>query len=126
MKKLKPLKLLVQEAKTLRHKKYSNETIFARREKEKEQEKEILSTKKNSTSTISNFFKYKNALPQITSSTLAQSQKNNTKYSGSLNSDTIYLTNINFSQTINSDNGFITSIISTDSLITSIISSSDL
>ena len=104
MKKLKPLKLLVQEAKTLRHKKYSNETIFARREKEKEQEKEILSTKKNSTSTISNFFKYKNALPQITSSTLAQSQKNNTKYSGSLNSDTIYLTNINFSQTINSDN----------------------
>ena len=106
MKKLKPLKLLVQEAKTLRHKKYSNETIFARREKEKEQEKEILSTKKNSTSTISNFFKYKNALPQITSSTLAQSQKNNTKYSGSLNSDTIYLTNINFSQTINSDNTF--------------------
>ena len=104
MKKLKPLKLLVQEAKTLRHKKYSNETIFARREKEKEQEKEILSTKKISTSTISNFFKYKNALPQITSSTLAQSQKNNTKYSGSLNSDTIYLTNINFSQTINSDN----------------------
>ena len=104
MKKLKPLKLLVQETKTLRHKKYSNETIFARREKEKEQEKEILSTKKNSTSTISNFFKYKNALPQITSSTLAQSQKNNTKYSGSLNSDTIYLTNINFSQTINSDN----------------------
>ena len=107
MKKLKPLKLLVQEAKTLRHKKYSNETIFARREKEKEQEKEILSTKKNSTSTISNFFKYKNALPQITSSTLAQSQKNNTKYSGSLNSDTIYLTNINFSQTINSDNTFL-------------------
>ena len=106
MKKLKPLKLLVQETKTLRHKKYSNETIFARREKEKEQEKEILSTKKNSTSTISNFFKYKNALPQITSSTLAQSQKNNTKYSGSLNSDTIYLTNINFSQTINSDNTF--------------------
>ena len=104
MKKLKPLKILVQEAKTIRHKKYSNETIFARREKEKEQEKEILSTKKNSTSTISNFFKYKNALPQITSSTLAQSQKNNTKYSGSLNSDTIYLTNINFSQTINSDN----------------------
>ena len=97
MKKLKPLKLLVQEAKTLRHKKYSNETIFARREKEKQQEKELISTKKNSTSTISNFFKYKNSLPQITSSTLAQSQKNNnTKYSTSLNSDTIYLTNINF------------------------------
>ena len=106
MKKLKPLKLLVQEAKTLRHKKYSNETLFERREKEKQQEKELISTKKNSTSTISNFFKYKNSLPQITSSTLAQSHKNNTKYSTSLNSDTIYLTNINFSQTINSDNTF--------------------
>ena len=106
MKKLKPLKILVQEAKTIRHKKYSNETLFERREKEKQQEKELISTKKNSTSTISNFFKYKNSLPQITSSTLAQSHKNNTKYSTSLNSDTIYLTNINFSQTINSDNTF--------------------
>ena len=105
MKKLKPLKLLVQEAKTISHKKYSNETIFERRVKEREQDKELISTKKNSTSTISNFFKYKNSLPHITSSTLAQSQKNNnTKYSTSLNSDTIYLTNINFSQTINSDN----------------------
>ncbi len=106
MKKLKPLKILVQEAKTNRHTKYSNETLFERREKEKQQEKELISTKKNSTSTISNFFKYKNSLPQITSSTLAQSHKNNTKYSTSLNSDTIYLTNINFSQTINSDNTF--------------------
>ena len=105
MKKLKPLKILVQEAKSISHKKYSNETIFERREKEREHDKELMSTKKNSTSTISNFFKYKNSLPHITSSTLAQSQKNNnTKYSTSLNSDTIYLTNINFSQTINSDN----------------------
>ena len=39
MKKLKPLKILVQEAKTIRHKKYSNETLFERREKEKQQEK---------------------------------------------------------------------------------------
>jgi citrate lyase gamma subunit len=98
MKKLKSLEILVKEAKESRNLKYSNVTIFDRLEKEKE----IFF--KNTKTTYSNFFNYKKNLPLITSSTFSQSKIQNSKTSNTINTETLYLTNLNVSKTLYTEN----------------------
>ena len=98
MKKLKSLEILVKEAKESRNLKYSNVTIFDRLEKEKE----IFF--KNTKTIYSNFFNYKKNLPLITSSTFSQSKIQNSKTSNTINTETLYLTNLNVSKTLYTEN----------------------
>ena len=65
MKISKPIKLLIRDNNEKRNKKYSNVSLFSRRENERELSK---SNKNNTNSNFSKFNKYKNSLPTITNS----------------------------------------------------------
>ena len=112
MKKTKTIRLINSANPTSRNQKYSNKTLFNRREKERE----ITSNLKDQKTTTSNFYNYKKSLPEVINN-VNKSKQNNSIYSKTTkitNSDfsfipnTFYLTqNQNFSDLmINNNNDF--------------------
>ena len=112
MKKTKTIRLINSANPTSRNQKYSNKTLFNRREKERE----LTSNLKDQKTTTSNFYNYKKSLPEVINN-VNKSKQNNSIYSKTTkitNSDfsfipnTFYLTqNQNFSDLmINNNNDF--------------------
>ena len=61
MKKTKAIRLINSANPTSRNQKYSNKTLFNRREKERE----LISNLKDQKTTTSNFYNYKKSLPEV-------------------------------------------------------------
>ena len=112
MKKTKAIRLINSANPTSRNQKYSNKTLFNRREKERE----LTSNLKDQKTTTSNFYNYKKSLPEVINN-VNKLKQNNSIYSKTTkitNSDfsfipnTFYLTqNQNFSDLIiNNNNDF--------------------
>jgi AraC-like DNA-binding protein len=112
MKKTKAIRLINSANPTSRNQKYSNKTLFNRREKERE----LISNLKDQKTTTSNFYNYKKSLPEVINN-VNKLKQNNSIYSKTTkitNSDfsfipnTFYLTqNQNFSDLIiNNNNDF--------------------
>ena len=112
MKKTKTIRLINSANPTSRNQKYSNKTLFNRREKERE----LTSNLKDQKTTTSNFYNYKKSLPEVINN-VNKLKQNNSIYSKTTkitNSDfsfipnTFYLTqNQNFSDLIiNNNNDF--------------------
>ena len=95
MKISKPIKLILRDNKEKRNKKYSNITLFSRRENER---KLSLSIRNNTKSNFSTFNKYKNSLPFISITNSSSNKKiNNQTFSKKISYDnnTLYNTTHN-------------------------------
>ena len=92
MKQLKILNLIEEDLNNTRNKKYSNITLFNRREKQRE----FFSSLKNQKKTFSNFYKFQESLPHLTNTTLSSTRKNNNTFFQTDNSNkSFYLTSYN-------------------------------
>ena len=92
MKQLKILNLIEEDLNNTRNKKYSNITLFTRREKQRE----FFSSLKNQKKTFSNFYKFQESLPHLTNTTLSSTRKNNNTFFQTDNSNkSFYLTSYN-------------------------------
>ena len=95
MKISKPIKLILRDNKEKRNKKYSNITLFSRRDNER---KLSLSIRNNTKSNFSTFNKYKNSLPFISITNSSSNKKiNNQTFSKKISYDnnTLYNTTHN-------------------------------
>ena len=89
MKITKPIKLIIRDNNEKRNKKYSNVSLFSRRENERELS---ISSKNNTNSNFSKFNKYKNSLPFISNSSSIK-KNNNQTFSKKISYDNTFYNN---------------------------------